>query len=108
MYVSVFVHRFRDVDYRIRTECVHELGLWMQKLPQMYFDGAHLRYMGSALSDSVSPLQHLKLIWRTFPLDLTSSNPYKNSINQMRLSIISVTSPNVFKLVLSKWPPLTQ
>src|SRR5271169_6575420 len=51
--VSVFVHRFRDVDHRIRTECVHELGLWMQKLPQVYFDAAHLRYMGWALSDSV-------------------------------------------------------
>jgi hypothetical protein len=57
---SVFVHRFRDVDYRIRTECVHELGLWMQKLPQVYFDGAHLRYMGWALSDSViSPPESL-------------------------------------------------
>ena len=51
----MFVHRFRDVDHRIRTECVHELGLWMQKLPQVYFDGAHLRYMGWALSDSVTP-----------------------------------------------------
>ena len=51
---SVFVHRFRDVDYHIRTECVHELGLWMQLLPQIYFDGAHLRYMGWALSDSHS------------------------------------------------------
>jgi cohesin complex subunit SA-1/2 len=50
---SVFVHRFRDVDHRIRTECVHELGIWMNKLPQVYFDGAHLRYMGWALSDSV-------------------------------------------------------
>lgn len=53
---SVFVHRFRDVDHRIRTECVHELGLWMQRLPQIYFDAAHLRYMGWALSDSVPPL----------------------------------------------------
>ena len=52
---SVFVHRFRDVDHRIRTECVHELGLWMQRLPQVYFDAAHLRYMGWALSDSVFP-----------------------------------------------------
>jgi cohesin complex subunit SA-1/2 len=53
---SVFVHRFRDVDHRIRTECVHELGLWMQRLPQVYFDAAHLRYMGWALSDSVFSL----------------------------------------------------
>lgn len=52
-YDGVFVHRFRDVDHRIRTECVHELGVWMQKLPQVYFDGAHLRYMGWALSDAV-------------------------------------------------------
>ena len=50
---SVFVHRFRDVDHRIRTECVHELGQWMQRLPQVYFDTAHLRYIGWAVSDSV-------------------------------------------------------
>jgi cohesin complex subunit SA-1/2 len=60
-YDSVFVHRFRDVDHRIRTECVHELGLWMQKLPQVYFDGSHLRYMGWALSDAVPP--SILLFW---------------------------------------------
>jgi len=53
---SVFVHRFRDVDHRIRTECVHELGQWMQRLPQVYFDTAHLRYIGWAVSDSVRTL----------------------------------------------------
>ena len=57
----MFVHRFRDVDHRIRTECVHELGLWMQKLPHVYFDGAHLRYMGWALSDS-NPATRLDVV----------------------------------------------
>lgn len=50
---SVFVHRYRDVDPRIRSDCIHALGLWMVKLPSIFFDGTYLRYMGWVLSDIV-------------------------------------------------------
>ncbi|KAG4304724.1 hypothetical protein PORY_001777 [Pneumocystis oryctolagi] len=58
---SVFVHRYRDVDPRIRCDCVHALGLWMIKLPSVFFDGAYLRYMGWVLSD-ISPLTRLEVV----------------------------------------------
>ena len=48
---AVFIHRYRDVDPRIRFECVMALGNWITTLPDVYFDGMHLRYLGWVLSD---------------------------------------------------------
>lgn len=48
---AVFVHRYRDVDPKIRLECVTALGTWISTLPDVYFDGMHLRYLGWVLSD---------------------------------------------------------
>lgn len=58
---SVFVHRYRDVDARIRSDCVYALGLWMIKLPSVFFDGTYLRYLGWVLSD-ISPLTRLEVL----------------------------------------------
>ena len=49
---SVFVHRYRDIDATIRRECVTALGDWIIKIPAVFFDGSHLRYMGWLLSDT--------------------------------------------------------
>lgn len=51
---TVFVHRYRDVDPRIRTECVEALGQWMSILPGKFFEGQYLRYLGWILSDSAA------------------------------------------------------
>ena len=52
---AVFIHRYRDVDPRIRLECVTALGNWITTLPDVYFDGLHLRYLGWVLSDISTP-----------------------------------------------------
>ena len=52
---AVFVHRYRDVDPKIRLECVTALGNWITSLPDVYFDGMHLRYLGWVLSDTSAP-----------------------------------------------------
>lgn len=49
---SVFVHRYRDLDPNIRTECVHAMGLWFSKHPAHFIDGEYLRYVGWVLSDA--------------------------------------------------------
>lgn len=51
---AVFVHRYRDVDPVLRRECATALGDWIAALPSMFFDGAHLRYLGWVLSDEVA------------------------------------------------------
>jgi cohesin complex subunit SA-1/2 len=49
---TVFVHRYRDVDPKIRVDCIQALGLWITTLPDIFFEGTYLRYMGWVLSDT--------------------------------------------------------
>ncbi|EFE44963.1 hypothetical protein TRV_00214 [Trichophyton verrucosum HKI 0517] len=51
---AVFVHRYRDVDPKIRQECMGLLGLWISLYKDMFFDGQYLRYLGWVLSDTVA------------------------------------------------------
>ncbi|PBP17086.1 STAG domain-containing protein [Diplocarpon rosae] len=54
---SVYTHRYRDVDPRIRIECAEAMGTWMLTLPDVFFDGSYLRYMGWMLSDIHGPMR---------------------------------------------------
>ncbi|KAF2112903.1 STAG domain-containing protein [Lophiotrema nucula] len=49
---TVFVHRYRDIDPKIRVECVEALADWIMTYPDKFFDGEHLRYLGWVLSDT--------------------------------------------------------
>ena len=49
---TVFVHRYRDYDPRIRTECVEALGNWIWDLPTVFMEPSYLRYLGWMLSDT--------------------------------------------------------
>ncbi|KAK4504662.1 hypothetical protein PRZ48_002623 [Zasmidium cellare] len=48
---TIFIHRYRDIDANIRRDCVEALGDWIAILPDQFFDGNHLRYLGWLLSD---------------------------------------------------------
>lgn len=65
---EVFIHRYRDVDPRIRTECVIGLGNWIMTYPDMFFDGQHIRYLGWILSDvnAATRLEVVKQLQRLF------------------------------------------
>ncbi|GME28234.1 Armadillo-like helical [Neofusicoccum parvum] len=65
---EVFVHRYRDVDPRIRQECVIGLGNWIMTYPDMFFDGQHIRYLGWILSDIHAPtrLEVVKQLQKMF------------------------------------------
>lgn len=52
---TVFVHRYRDVDPKIRVDCVSAIGTWILALPDVYFEGTYLRYLGWLLSDTSAP-----------------------------------------------------
>src|SRR6266480_3226546 len=55
---TVFVHRYRDVDPRIRVDCAHALGGWVLTYPDLFFEGQYLRYLGWVLSDTNAPTRH--------------------------------------------------
>lgn len=52
LFDTVFIHRYRDVDVRIRVECVEALGNWTFILPNVYIAPNYLRYLGWLLSDT--------------------------------------------------------
>ncbi|KAI9736191.1 MAG: hypothetical protein M1834_001076 [Cirrosporium novae-zelandiae] len=65
---AVFAHRYRDVDPKIRTDCVAALGYWIQTYPDVFFEGQYLRYLGWLLSDTSAPtrLEVIKQLQRLF------------------------------------------
>ncbi|TPX71178.1 hypothetical protein SpCBS45565_g01372 [Spizellomyces sp. 'palustris'] len=75
LFDSVFVHRYRDSDPLIRTECIRELGLWIMRFPDLYLDPQYLRYLGWMLSDK-SPtvrLEALRSLCRLYAVEAMAS-----------------------------------
>lgn len=68
---TVFVHRYRDVDPKIRTECVEALGKWIWTLPTVFLEPGYLRYLGWMLSDTngVARQEVLKQLHKLFRRD---------------------------------------
>ncbi|KAK0719821.1 hypothetical protein B0H67DRAFT_483835 [Lasiosphaeris hirsuta] len=68
---TVFVHRYRDIDPKIRTECVEALGSWIWQLPTVFMEPEYLRYLGWMLSDVVPQTRQevLKQLARVFKRD---------------------------------------
>lgn len=68
---TVFVHRYRDIDSRIRTECVDALGSWIIHLPSVFLLPDYLRYLGWMLSDTIAQTRQevLKQLARIFKRD---------------------------------------
>lgn len=57
----IFVHRYRDIDAKIRAECIEALGNWICILPTVYMSPEYLRYLGWLLSD-VAPTTRLEVL----------------------------------------------
>lgn len=55
LFDQVYIHRYRDVDPKIRVDCVTALGTWINTLPDHFFEGVYLRYLGWVLSDTFAP-----------------------------------------------------
>ncbi|RKP19578.1 hypothetical protein ROZALSC1DRAFT_22171 [Rozella allomycis CSF55] len=50
-YEAVFIQRYRDVDFHIRSCCISELSKWVDLKPNLFSDSNNLRYFGWFLSD---------------------------------------------------------
>ena len=55
IFTGMYVHRYRDVDPRIRVDCVTALGTWITTAPDKFFASSYLRYLGWILSDTSTP-----------------------------------------------------
>lgn len=67
MFKSVFVHRYRDTLPDIRSICMTEIGIWMQKFSQNFLDDSYLKYIGWTLHDKVGEVR-LRCLQALLPL----------------------------------------
>jgi cohesin complex subunit SA-1/2 len=65
---TVYVHRYRDVDEKVRVECVAALGGWIDKYSTMFLEGQYLRYLGWVMSDpnSATRLEVIRQVKKLF------------------------------------------
>lgn len=62
IFLSVFIHRYRDVDSTIRIECLRALGHLMMTYEAIYFQAKYLRYFGWLLSDPTDSVREETVI----------------------------------------------
>ncbi|KAK4687910.1 cohesin complex subunit SA-1/2, partial [Tremellales sp. Uapishka_1] len=55
---AMFVHRVRDADPAIRTDCLKELGVWLKKYPEEYVKNKYFGYLTRGCND---PNSHARL-----------------------------------------------
>ncbi|KEY65481.1 hypothetical protein S7711_08320 [Stachybotrys chartarum IBT 7711] len=88
---TVFVHRYRDVDPKIRSECVEALGSWIWFLPTVFMEPGYLRYLGWMLSDTsaTTRLEVLKQLSRVFKRDASQLGHF---IERFRARLIEIAT----------------
>lgn len=88
---TVFVHRYRDIDPRIRTECVEALGYWIWELPTVFMEPEYLRYLGWMLTDVSHTTRHevLRQLSRMFKRDASQLGHF---IDRFRPRLIEIAT----------------
>jgi cohesin complex subunit SA-1/2 len=91
---TVFVHRYRDVDPRIRTECVEALGYWIWELPTIFMTPEYLRYLGWMLTDTSHSVRHevLKQLGRMFKRDASQLGHF---IDRFRPRLVEIATKDL-------------
>ncbi|OBZ86050.1 Cohesin subunit SA-1 [Choanephora cucurbitarum] len=96
---GIFIHRSRDVESVIRTECIRELCIWMQNFQSFFVDNAYLRYFGWSLNDPSAGVRSetLKSISKLYKIENVATklsvfiNRFKSRIEEMALFDIDVS-----------------
>lgn len=88
---TVFIHRYRDIDPRIRTECAEALGHWIWELPTIFMEPEYLRYLGWMLTDIMHTTRHevLRQLSRMFKRDASQLGHF---IDRFRPRLIEIAT----------------
>ncbi|WVR08439.1 hypothetical protein IAU60_005494 [Kwoniella sp. DSM 27419] len=72
----MFVHRVRDADPAIRTDCLRELGVWVKEYPEYYVQTSFLTYFTRGCNDSnhSARLETVKALNNLYARDSFMSN----------------------------------
>ncbi|KAL0579193.1 cohesin complex subunit [Marasmius crinis-equi] len=97
---GVFIHRYRDLDPVIRTECISSLSTFFSTLPSHFASNSdYLRYVGWVLSDSaaqvrLAALKALQTVYDTAGIgaDKKSGRKGKQSTNKKDTGGVSLSA----------------
>ncbi|KAK0639022.1 hypothetical protein B0T16DRAFT_235738 [Cercophora newfieldiana] len=91
---TVYVHRYRDIEPKIRTECAEALGSWVWDLPTMFMEPEYLRYLGWLLSDVVPSTRQevLRQLARIFKRDAEKLGHF---IDRFRPRLVEMATKDV-------------
>lgn len=89
---SVYLHRYKDVDTKIRLENVEAMGDWIITLDSVFYEAEYLRYMGWMLSDASAPmrqevLRQLARIMRTL-----NTGVMRHFIERFRVRMVEIAA----------------
>ena len=90
----IFVHRYRDIDPKIRAESIEALGNWICTLPTVYMAPEYLRYLGWLLSDVAAPtrLEVLRQLARVLKRD---AEKLAHFIDRFRPRLVEMATKDV-------------
>lgn len=57
LFDAVYTQRYRDIDAKIRLDCVSAFGSWITSCPEVFFSGHYIRYLGWVLSDTAATVR---------------------------------------------------
>ncbi|KAI0463745.1 hypothetical protein LJB42_002750 [Komagataella kurtzmanii] len=88
---TTFIHRYRDVDPKIRKECMSALGLWIDIYPEFFFENTYLRYFGWILSDADAHVRFevLKSLGRLYKKDVIATG-FRQFTERFKKRIIEI------------------
>lgn len=89
---TVYVHRYRDVDPKIRTECAEALGTWISSLESYFSDGLYLRYLGWMLSDTYGPLRQSVVLQLQKIMKTVNHGGIRHFIDRFRQRLIEMAA----------------
>lgn len=91
---AIFVHRYRDVDPRIRAECIEALGQWIQILPTTFMEPSYLRYLGWVLTDAVAATRH-EVLNQLLPMFKIDAENLGHFIDRFRPRLVEMATKDV-------------
>ncbi|WVQ95735.1 hypothetical protein IAU59_002834 [Kwoniella sp. CBS 9459] len=89
----MFVHRVRDADPAIRTDCLRELGLWAKKYPEYYVSTSFLTYFTRGCNDTNS---HARLETTRALVNLYSKDSFINNARTVTMRL----APRLIEMAL--------
>ena len=91
---TIFVHRYRDVDAKIRAECIEALGHWIRILPTTFMEPSYLRYLGWVLTDGVASTRH-EVLSQLLPMFQIEAENLGHFIDRFRARLVEMVTQDV-------------